>query len=109
VRNVDRRLLEVARSFRSSERQLWSDVVIPSALPYIAAGLRLAVGRALVGMVVAEFFTSITGVGYLIVRYSNAFQPDRLLVPIVIVMALGIVLTALTRGPEKRIAPGNKQ
>jgi sulfonate transport system permease protein len=108
VRNVDRRLLEVAHSFRSTERQLWGDVVVPSALPYIAAGLRLAVGRALVGMVVAEFFTSITGIGYLIVRYGNAFQPDHLLVPIVVVMVLGIVLTAITRGLEKRIAPWNK-
>jgi sulfonate transport system permease protein len=108
VRNVDRRLLEVAHSFRSSERQLWGDVIIPSALPYIAAGLRLAVGRALVGMVVAEFFTSITGIGYLIVRYSNSFQPDHLLVPILVVMALGIVLTAITRGLEKRIAPWNR-
>lgn len=108
VRNVDRRLIEVAQSFRSSERQLWGDVVVPSALPYIAAGLRLAVGRALVGMVVAEFFTSITGVGYLIVRYGNSFQPDHLLVPIVVVMALGIVLTSITRGIEKRIAPWNK-
>jgi sulfonate transport system permease protein len=105
VRNVDRRLLEVAASFRSSERQLWSDVVIPSALPYIVAGLRLAVGRALVGMVVAEFFTSITGIGYLIVRYSNAFHPDHLLVPIVIVMALGILLTGIAGGIERRIAP----
>jgi NitT/TauT family transport system permease protein len=109
VRNVDQRLLEVAHSFRSSERQLWGDVVVPSALPYIAAGLRLAVGRALVGMVVAEFFTSITGIGYLIVRYGNSFQPDHLLVPIVVVMALGIVLTSITRGVEKRIAPWNKQ
>src|SRR5919201_3938062 len=108
VRNVDQRLLEVAHSFRSSERQLWGDVVVPSALPYIAAGLRLAVGRALVGMVVAEFFTSITGIGYLIVRYGNAFQPDHLLVPIVVVMALGIVLTTITRSIEKRIAPWNK-
>jgi NitT/TauT family transport system permease protein len=108
VRNVDQRLLEVAHSFRSSERQLWGDVVVPSALPYIAAGLRLAVGRALVGMVVAEFFTSITGIGYLIVRYGNAFQPDHLLVPIVVVMALGIVLTSITRSIEKHIAPWNK-
>jgi ABC-type nitrate/sulfonate/bicarbonate transport system permease component len=107
VHNVDQRLLEVAHSFRSSERQLWSDVVIPSALPYIAAGLRLAVGRALVGMVVAEFFTSITGIGYLIIRYNNSFQPDHLLVPVMVVMALGIVLTAITRGIEKRIAPWN--
>jgi NitT/TauT family transport system permease protein len=105
VRNVDRRLLEVARSFRSTERQLWGDVIMPSALPYIAAGLRIAVGRALVGMVVAEFFTTITGIGYLIVRYGNAFQPDHLLVPILVVMALGITLTALTRQLEKRIAP----
>ena len=109
VRNVDRRLLEVAHSFRSSERQLWTDVVIPSALPYIAAGLRLAVGRALVGMVVAEFFTSITGIGYLIVRYSNAFQPDKLLVPIVVVMGLGILLTGIAGGVERRIAPWTRE
>ncbi len=56
-------------------------------------------------MVVAEFFTSITGIGYLIVRYSNSFQPDHLLVPIVLVMALGIALTTITRQIEKRIAP----
>ncbi len=108
VRHVDRRLLEVAHSFRSTERQLWGDVIIPSALPYIAAGVRLALGRALVGMVVAEFFTSITGVGYLIVRYSNSFQPDYLLVPVVVVMALGIFLTTISRQVEKRIAPWNK-
>jgi ABC-type nitrate/sulfonate/bicarbonate transport system permease component len=65
------------------------------------------VGRALVGMVVAEFFTSITGLGYLIMRYNNSFQPDHLLVPVVVVMALGIVLTTITRGLEKRIAPWN--
>jgi len=109
VRNVDRRLLEVARSFRSTERQLWTDVVIPSSLPYIAAGLRLAVGRALVGMVVAEFFTSITGVGYLIVRYSNSFQPDHLLVPIIVVMALGIILSGIAGAVETRLAPWNRE
>jgi len=109
VRHVDARLLEVARSFRSSERQLWTDVILPSALPYIAAGVRIAVGRALVGMVVAEFFTSVTGIGYLIVRYSNSFQPDHLLVPIVVVMALGILLTAVTRAVEVRIAPWSRQ
>src|SRR5438045_6427135 len=109
VTHVDRRLLEVAHSFRSSERQLWGDVVIPSALPYIAAGLRLAVGRALVGMVVAEFFTSITGIGYLIVRYSNSFQPDHLLVPIVVVMALGIALTGIAGMIERRLAPWSRE
>ena len=109
VRNVDRRLLEIAHAFRSTERQLWGDMIVPAALPYIAAGVRIAVGRALVGMVVAELFTSITGIGYLIVRYSNAFQPDHPLVPIVVVMALGIILTARTRRIEKRIAPWTRR
>lgn len=109
VRNVDQRLLEVAHAFRSNERQLWGDVILPAALPYIAAGVRLALGRALVGMVVAEFFTSITGIGYLIVRYSNSFQPDYLLVPIVVVMALGILLSAITRAVEGRVAPWTRQ
>jgi ABC-type nitrate/sulfonate/bicarbonate transport system permease component len=109
VRNVDQRLLEVAHAFRSTERALWGDVIVPSALPYIAAGMRLAVGRALVGMVVAEFFTAVSGVGYLIVRYSNSFEPDHLLVPIVVVMALGIILTALTSTAERRIAPWNRR
>jgi sulfonate transport system permease protein len=109
VRNVDQRLLEVAHAFRSSERALWGDVIVPSALPYIAAGMRLAVGRALVGMVVAEFFTAVSGVGYLIVRYSNSFEPDHMLVPIVVVMALGIALTAITSNAERRIAPWNRR
>lgn len=109
VRNVDQRLLEVAHAFRSTERALWGDVIVPSALPYIAAGLRLAVGRALVGMVVAEFFTAVSGVGYLIVRYSNSFEPDHMLVPIVVVMGLGIILTALTSTAERRVAPWSHQ
>ena len=109
VKNVDQRLLEVAHSFRSTERALWGDVIVPSALPYIAAGLRLAVGRALVGMVVAEFFTAVSGVGYLIVRYSNSFEPDHMLVPIVVVMVLGIILTALTSNTERRVARWNRQ
>jgi NitT/TauT family transport system permease protein len=109
VRNVDQRLLEVAQSFRSTERALWGDVILPSALPYIAAGMRLAVGRALVGMVVAEFFTAVSGVGYLIVRYSNSFEPDHMLVPIVVVMGLGIALTAVTSNTERRVAPWNRQ
>jgi ABC-type nitrate/sulfonate/bicarbonate transport system permease component len=59
-------------------------------------------------MVVAEFFTSSTGLGYLMMRYNNSFQPDHLLVPVVAVMTLGIVLTAITRGLERRIAPWSK-
>jgi NitT/TauT family transport system permease protein len=105
VRAVDRGLLEVARSFCSTERQLWGDLVIPSALPFIVAGIRLAIGRGLVGMVIAEFYTSITGLGYMIVRYANNFETAKLFVPIVVLALLGILLTEAVKQIEARIAP----
>ncbi len=105
VRNVETNLLEVARSFCSSERRLWSDVIIPSALPYILVGLRLAIGRGLVGMVIADFYTAISGIGYLIVQYANSFQTAKLFVPIVTLMLLGVGLTWLLKMLEQRITP----
>ena len=105
VKNVDRNLQEVARSFCSNERQLWRHLIIPSAIPFIVAGVRLAIGRGLVGMIIAEFYTSITGLGYMIVRYANAFETDKLFVPIVVVMILGVGLMWLAKWIETRIAP----
>lgn len=105
VKNVDRNLQEVARSFCSTERQLWRHLIIPSAIPFIVAGVRLAIGRGLVGMIIAEFYTSITGLGYMIVRYANAFETDKLFVPIVVVMILGVGLMSLAKWVEGRIAP----
>jgi NitT/TauT family transport system permease protein len=105
VKNVDRNLQEVARSFCSNERQLWRHLIVPSAVPFIVAGIRLAIGRGLVGMIIAEFYTSITGLGYMIVRYANAFETDKLFVPIVVVMILGVGLMWLAKWLELRIAP----
>jgi NitT/TauT family transport system permease protein len=105
VKNVDRHLQEVARSFCSSESQLWRHLIIPSAIPFIVAGVRLAIGRGLVGMIVAEFYTSVTGLGYMIVRYANALETDKLFVPIVVVMLLGVGLMSLAKWIEGRIAP----
>ena len=105
VKDVDRNLQEVARSFCSTEGQLWRHLIIPSAIPFIVVGVRLAIGRGLVGMIVAEFYTSITGLGYMIVRYANAFETDKLFVPIVVVMVLGVGLMWLAKWAEGRIAP----
>ena len=105
VKNLNPDLLEVARSFCSSERQLWGDLIIPSALPFILAGINLAIGRGLVGMVVAEFFTSVAGLGYMIVQYANSFETAKLFVPIVVLMALGVTLIGLIKVLERKIAP----
>jgi sulfonate transport system permease protein len=105
VKNVDQRLIEVGRSFRCSERQLWANIVLPGALPFIITGLRLAVGRGLIGMVLADQYTAISGIGYLIVRAASTYQVDKMFVPIVVLGILGITLTALLRVLERRIAP----
>lgn len=108
VKDVDRHLQEVARSFCSTEWQLWRHLIIPSATPFIVVGVRLAIGRGLVGMIVAEFYTSVTGLGYMIVRYANAFETDKLFVPIVVVMVLGVGLMWLAKWVEGQIAPWRK-
>jgi sulfonate transport system permease protein len=90
VRECDKNMLEVARSFRSTERAVWADVLLPFALPYIAAGIRLAIGRGLVGM---------------IIKYANVFEMDKTFVPVIVLMILGITLTAVLKSVERRIAP----
>jgi sulfonate transport system permease protein len=105
VKNVDPKLVEVGRSFRCSEWQLWKNIVLPGALPFIVTGLRLAVGRGLIGMVLADLYTAISGIGYLIVRTASTYQIDKMFVPIVTLGVLGVSLTALLRALEVRAAP----
>jgi NitT/TauT family transport system permease protein len=105
VKNVDHKLIEVGRSFRCSERQLWTNIVLPSALPFIVTGLRLAVGRGLIGMVLADLYTAISGIGYLIVRTASTYEVNKMFVPIVTLGLLGVTLTACVRFLEVRVAP----
>lgn len=108
VKNVDPKLMEVGRSFRCSERQLWMNIVLPGALPFIVTGLRLAVGRGLIGMVLADLYTAISGIGYLIVRTASTYEVDKMFVPIVTLGLLGVTLTAGVRFLEVRVAPWTK-
>lgn len=105
VKNVDSHLTEVGRAFRCSERQLWIHIVLPAAVPYIVTGLRLAIGRGLIGMVLADLYTAITGIGYLISRYASIYRTDAMFVPIATLGVLGITLTGLLRFVERRVAP----
>jgi sulfonate transport system permease protein len=105
VKSVDPKLIEVGRAFRCSERQLWGNIVLPAALPFIVTGLRLALGRGLIGMVLADLYTAISGIGYLIVRTASTYRVDKMFVPIVTLGLLGVTLTALLRLAEKYVAP----
>ena len=105
VRNVSAQLIDVGTAFAASEREIFVKIIFPAALPYMMTGLRLGIGRAIIGMVVAEFFTAITGLGALIVKYGNQYDTASMFVPILVLMALGIALTAMVRYAEAWIAP----
>ena len=105
VKNVDERLIEVGRAFRCNERDLWIHIVLPAAVPFVVAGLRLAIGRGLIAMVLADLYTAITGIGYLISRYASTYRTDAMFVPVVTLGLLGITLTGLLRFIERRVAP----
>jgi ABC-type nitrate/sulfonate/bicarbonate transport system permease component len=105
VRNVGRGLVEVALAEGANEAQIFTKIVIPASLPFIATGIRLAMGRAVVGMVVAELFTAVAGLGGAIIAYGNAFKTDKLFVIIIVLALLGLFLTESVRRLERWLAP----
>jgi NitT/TauT family transport system permease protein len=104
ARSLKPELIEVARSFRSSEWALWRDVVVPYTLPFAMTGLRQAIGRALVGMIAAEFFLSSTGLGQLIMTASQNFDTGGLFAAILVIVLLGVGLMRLGRAIEQHYA-----
>ena len=104
VRNVSGPMVEVGRAYLASERQILFKVIVPAALPFIMAGVRLAVGRALVGMIVGELFTAITGLGHLLALYGNLFETARMFVVIIVLSLLGLGFSQATQTLERRMA-----
>ncbi|MGB7542073.1 MAG: ABC transporter permease [Burkholderiales bacterium] len=104
ARSVRPELVEVAHSFRSSEWQLWCDVMIPYTLPFTMTGIRQAIARGLVGMVAAEFFLSPSGLGQMIMTGSQNFDTAGMLAALLVIVLLGVGLMDFGRYLEKRFA-----
>ena len=105
VTAVPKSLIEVGKSFVAPNAVILRRIILPATLPYIMAGIRLAVGRAVVAMVIAEFFTSISGLGSIIINAANNFDTATMFVPIVVLMVMAIGLNALIGLIERRVAP----
>lgn len=95
ARSIRPELIEVARSFRSSEWSLWRDLMVPYTLPFTMTGVRLAIGRCLVGMIAAEFFLSSTGLGQLIMGASQNFDTGGVFAAILLIGLIGVGLMRL--------------
>jgi ABC-type nitrate/sulfonate/bicarbonate transport system permease component len=104
ARSIKPELIEVAKSYRSSEWSLWREVMLPYTLPYIMTGVRQAVGRALVGMVAAEFFLSSTGLGQLIMGASQNFDTAGVFASILVIGLIGVGLMRLGLKIENHFA-----
>ena len=105
VRQVDPKLIEMARSFMANERQIWRRILIPGAMPAIMTGVRIGLGRAITGMVIAELLMVSVGIGELILEFRSMFSSDALYATVIIVVAEAIVLMAVARRIERRLMP----
>ena len=103
--SVPREYIEVARSFRASRLRSLIDIVLPSSMPYLLAGIRLAAGRALIGAVVAEFFLSIGGLGYYILYNSRTYHHDQAFVGVLLLAAFGVSFELLVNWGTRRFMP----
>jgi NitT/TauT family transport system permease protein len=104
IRDVRGSMLEIGRAYGATEWQIFWKIVLPAATPFIMAGIRLAVGLAIIGIIVAEFFTAISGLGGMIVEYANVFATAKLFVPIIVIAIVGVVLTELVMWLERRLS-----
>jgi NitT/TauT family transport system permease protein len=105
LRATDKPLIEAARSFNATSLQIFSTVTFPYALPFIVSGIRVAWARALVGIVVAEFFGSFAGFGFAIMSASQTFDTARVLGYVIVLGAMGLVGSVAFAALERRLAP----
>ena len=103
VRTTDPRLIGVARSFGASEGRLFCSVILPSSIPFLLAGLRLAVGRGMIGVVVGEIYGSAAGVGAMISQSGARFETDKVFVGVLTIVAAGLILVELIERIERHI------
>jgi len=102
VKTTPANLLTAARSFGASEWQIFKSVVIPSTVPFILTGLRLAIGRALIGVMVGELYAATAGIGFMITVAGATFQTDKVFVGVLIFAITGMIATEIVDRAERK-------
>jgi NitT/TauT family transport system permease protein len=103
VRSVDRTLVRTARAFGAGDGELFRKVVLPASLPLVMAGLRLAIGRALIGVAVGELFAGTAGLGWSIAYYGGLLKTTDMLASVIVVGLIGVLLSTLASALEHRL------
>jgi len=105
VKSTDALLINVIRSFGGTEKDLYFKVILPSTMPYLIAGARLAIGRGLVGIIVGEFYAASEGIGFAISQAGDTYRLPDMFVGIIILSVIAVVLTEAMRRLELTVAP----
>lgn len=105
LRTTSLRLIEMLRSFGATRGQIFVKLSLPSAAPFVLAGLKLGIGRGLIAVVVAELFGARAGLGQLISESADSFNMPNLFAAVVILAAAGIAMTAGFTWLERRLVP----
>jgi ABC-type nitrate/sulfonate/bicarbonate transport system permease component len=103
VRTVEPKLLTLARSVSASEARIFRTIILPASAPFLLAGIRLAIGRGMIGIVVGEIYGSSTGVGVMINQAGQTFQTAKVFVGVLTIVVAGLVLSELVRRIERRV------
>lgn len=104
IQAIDRDLLRAARAFCATDRQIFTTVAIPGAVPFILTGVRQGVALGLIGVVVGEMFGGSQGIGFMVAYGGQTFATDTLFVGVLIIAFAGIILSALAEQLEKRFS-----
>jgi NitT/TauT family transport system permease protein len=103
VRTTDPRLIKVAASFGAGDFRLFRTIILPSAVPFVLAALRLAIGRGMIGVVVGEIYGSAAGIGAMISQAGSRFQTDKVFVGVLTIVAAGMILIEIVQRIERRV------
>ena len=109
VRSMRDEFTETARAFLAGPLEMFRDVYLPGSIPFIVAGIRLALGHAIVGMITAEMFLAIVGLGYMVVNFGNRLATAKVLALAIFVSLFGVAVTELVKWSEHRIAPWTRR
>jgi len=101
MRTIDETLLMCARSFGAKDRKIFTTLALPSSVPFTLVGLRIGVGRALVGVVVGEMVASTGGIGHMMSVAGSTFQTDKVFVGIILIGTFGYAITSVLNRLER--------
>ncbi|CCK82112.1 MULTISPECIES: ABC transporter permease [Desulfobacula] len=109
IKGVDSKLIQAARSLGATERQLWTKVFIPSALPMIITGMRISTAISIMALVGVEMLAGDSGIGFLVIDAQRTFDTERVFAGIIVLSILGFSLDRIARMIQYRILSWHTQ